>query len=360
MDATSGWERIAHHAHLYVLPAVGSVALAVAAMAFLGIRTGVGLLVPSVLVLVGGVALVGSVASHACLPRGDAVEAPASSTPAEAAVRPPAPEAHASSRPSTRSSHAAVTPHSGIGRAAVSRYEQTGDELWHHWQTPKEAPLGATLAGPVPETAYSPHKSGAFVAFPDRDRDAVQVTRPSRAAGRARADPRPAAPATGSRQADVILAPRGQAGQPSTMARARDVEGFGSVLSGRGALLSNLDVMDYSGDLESINPILARLGPEEARNASNSGAPRGPGSAKRLTASVCSACSQRLSDFRSWVECRVCRRSFCRDCLPQSFQGEHGGTCLDCRAEQSRRSAVRIGVGNSPGRSGLRSAALGS
>jgi hypothetical protein len=61
--------------------------------------------------------------------------------------------------------------HSGLGHAAVSATTRTGDELWRRWAVPPARPLGVEVAGPLPETAYSPPHPGGFVAFPSRDTD---------------------------------------------------------------------------------------------------------------------------------------------------------------------------------------------
>ena len=345
MAPTLTWERLAHHAHLEVLPALGGLAVLMGLLGELRVRWALAGFLPLALLAVGSTVLLGSIASYMCLPaRTGRVEHPASPE-----VAPPS--RGVSAPPDTRSVQSSENrpkqpvPHSGIGRATLAHLTQAEDELWRRWASPPASSLGASVVGPVASTAYSPHRSGAFVAFPERDRDALVIgsnsspERPKTARapqfrGPVRGDIalRGGATGRGTERESVRL------GRASDLTWADEPPPF---LSGRGGMLT-LDAFDHPVDLESINPILPRL-----RTAVSSGRERNPRTAEveNREAAVrrfCSECSRALSDFRSWVECRFCRKPLCRQCLQESFEGEEAGACMECRAERARsyRSAA--------------------
>lgn len=333
------WERVAHHTHLYVLPAAGAVSFAMGTLAVVGVRWELDRFFALTLVLVGFAAILGSLGSYMCLqPRGDSSPRPKDrGEPAGAETTPPDPMGE-TTRPTGGSSREA-RPHSGIGRATtLAHLTQVEDEVWRRWAAPSHASLGAPVVGPVPETAFSPHISGGFAAFPERDADIVLLDgkvegiAPSQASESAR----PAARGRAARPSVSDRIPAGPtlSGRPPLWTGPAAVEEAGSPLSERAGLPTSLDAFDHVADLESINPILPRLRPsppngparwlEKARPTSEEG------SMRRL----CTECSQHLSDFRSWVECRVCRKPICRDCLQESFQRPAAGTCSDCQEKR--------------------------
>lgn len=99
--------------------------------------------------------------------------------------------------------------HSGLGRAAVSATTRGGDELWRRWTIPPARPLGVAIAGPVPQSAYSPPPASGFVGFPARDTD-LQFPTPGRA--------RPPTPEA-TRSPVPALASRADASAPTDEAR---------------------------------------------------------------------------------------------------------------------------------------------
>lgn len=394
------WERVAHHSHLYVLPLAGAGAIALGSLSLLGVLTEFERWFPLALMLVGSTAVVGSVASHICSRPTSESERPSHEEPSRPVPVAPAP---ASADIALRNAAGARSwenvPFSGIGRAAVSRFARVGDELWRMWGTPKAPPLGAHLVGPVPETAYSAPKAGAFVAFPEKDRDAQRMpsvrARPttpvpfaepvgapvSRRVGRPVPSAIPIAPtyerpkvswglshvadlqpessshaplppmgspfrslaksgATRRAVGDRSSGPQGSPGRtlasPSSHAPFDDV---GSFFAGPAGLLPTLDSLDHLASFDSsINPILTHLRPSDPSAVATRSPRDADPSAQRPLTKFCSDCSRHLSDFRTWVDCRVCRKPMCRHCLSQSFMTDAEGTCSHCRDQQRWRT----------------------
>ena len=313
-----GWERVAHHTHLYVLPAAGAASLALGGLAVAGIGSEISPILPIALLAAGASSLVGSSASYLCMPRSpkterlDATPSPAFSPP-EASTRPPVPESRRAAHPASH-----LRPHSGIGRASLAELAHIEDELWKRWASPPSVSLGATLVGPVSETAYSPSRAGAYAPYADRDRDIVVLPGSS---GATRADisisPARASPTLSPQEA---MTPRGFAGLASPL------------VSGRTGELFDMDSLDHPAYLASINPILPRLKDSDLEGRKAAGRSQNLTNSRAATrGGICSECSRRLLDFRAWVQCRACRKPLCRECLQESFATEDGGSCSDCR-----------------------------
>ncbi len=180
ISRSATWKRVAHDAHVFVLPLAGAGALAWGGLLLLGVQTEFGRYLPFGLVLIGSAALGTSFAFH----RSNRSEAARSSGPRSAANLPSLPRSVPPASPSFAPGKVSrrrrePTPVSGIGRTAVSVVTQAGDELWRRWVRPRSTSLGAELVGPVPETAYSPPKPGAFVPFPEKDRN-IRFVQPNR------------------------------------------------------------------------------------------------------------------------------------------------------------------------------------
>lgn len=390
------WERVAHHSHLHLLPVVAAGALVWGSLSLFGWFHEFERFLPLALTFVGAVALLGSVASYLCYLSSPGRESQEASRP------PPVPSREASEtqgtalpvreQQPTRDSY----PSSGIGRATVSKVARVGDELWHHWSTPKPTPLGAQIVGPVPETAYSPTKPGSDAVFGHRDQEILFLPTGTTPSVTSRPFPGPAAgpgpecpPASrvvpgaksGATSGRTESERRGPASRPDLRPEFRhdlrrsatsipksaeyrsgpvgakvpnrDSEGstigglrprYGSgrtiprALEDVGPMFSRpvgmppiLDSFDHLADLESIDPVSSR--PSQPRDTTT---PDGPwrearSSSQGRAVRFCTDCSQKLSDFRTWVECRVCRRPMCRHCLSESFLSDDDGSCSHCR-----------------------------
>ena len=345
------WERVAHHSHLYVLPVAGGASLVLGTLATIGMGGELPRLLPFALIVVGTCSLLGSLASHLCIPRVKGVEHPEPTAPpaSEAAGAPRA--VRTATAGGDAPAPSPLRPHSGIGRATLAELSHVEDELWRRWATPRGVPLGAPLAGPVPETAYSPAQPGAYAPFADRDRDIVVLTdtHPSRASA---SSSKPRVPASPTRAGvskrvtspRVPTAPRADiapsarpAPSPNETLGARGFAGASiPLLSGRSSDLFDMDAIDHPTYLSSINPILPRPG------ATAGGEGRSvPKTRPTVHGGICSECSRRLLDFRAWVECRACRKPMCRDCLQQSFSTGEGGSCSECRGSRRGPTADR-------------------
>lgn len=343
MAATVTWERVAHHSHLKVLPVVGAWAVVTGLLGVLGVHWVMSGFLPLAfaLVVVGSAVLVGSVASYMCLPtRAIRVPEPSPNRSPSAGQAPPT-TGSPTPRPRESPRDGAI-PHSGIGRATLAHLTKVEDELWRRWDSPPAASLGSPVVGPVASTAYSPHKAGAFVPFPERDRDAIVLSsapRSTLASNRPRR-PRPEGRPTSS-SGEIVIRRRASGSEGPGFARPEDPSGAlladepGTFLSGRAGMLT-LDLFDHPVDIASINPILPRLRPAASPTAER--ARRSPPMANGEPAvrRFCGECSRLLTDFRSWVECRFCRKPLCRQCLQASFEGEEVGACMQCRSERAR------------------------
>jgi len=313
-------------------------------------------LLPFALIFVGASALVGSLASHLCIPRrreGEHAEPRGQSTSAVAGT---SNNVRTAPERGPDSSWSQSRPHSGIGRATLAEMSHVEDELWRRWATPRSASLGVPLTGPVPETAYSPGRPGMVAPFENRERDIVVLTgasppRADRPASKSNVPASPARTAPSGRVAsrrvspvswaDIARSARGSTASNETLG-ARGFAGASiSLLSGRSAGFLDMDALDHPSYLVSDDPILPRLGATASgERASAPGRPV-PKSRPAAHGGLCSECSRDLLDFRAWVECRVCRKPLCRDCLQRSFSTGEAGSCSECRASRGRPSAGR-------------------
>lgn len=243
------------------------------------------------------------------------------------------------------------------------------------------------MAGPVPETAYSPHKAGGFVPFPDRDRDVLMmpgapdhqtgslsssdgtsssppwtpslnlassawppvvskpepVGSPNRTTGvrRTSLGKSPEGFSPGVREAPELAAPRAGPFAARRYADAPARPAAGTVIplaSSRAGELASRDSLDHPGYGGPTPPSVPRI---RAPPFSHSpGRSEIPAEAHRRPAKggFCSECSRRLVDFRSWVECRFCRKPLCHQCLQQSFREDDAGLCSECRDDRRWRS----------------------
>ena len=350
------WEMLAHHSHLYVLPVAGGASLVLGTLATVGMSGEIPRILPFALIIVGASALVGSLASHLCIPRTKEVEHVEPTPPATPEVAGASTTVRAAPARGPDSSWPQSRPHSGIGRATLAELSHVEDELWRRWATPRSAPLGAPLTGPVPETAYSPARPGAHGPFESRDRDVVvlsEVGRSRAGVGRPQTNElAPPARAVASRavtprrgfaapRADIALSARGSAATNETLGARAFAGASIPLLSGRSGGFLDMDVLDHPTYLASIDPSPPR--PAPAAGSERESVPGRPGPKSRPAAhrGICSDCSRRLLDFRAWVECRVCRKPMCRDCLQQSFSSGEDGSCSACRASRRRPSAGR-------------------
>ena len=325
------WEGVAHHSHLYVLPAAGTGALVVGSLTLLGVRPDFVQFLPFVLTFLGATALLGSVASYMCHPWSSTkVDRTPSREPSEAGSSVPSPSEPTPRATEPRRSRGSHRP-MGVGGAAVAKASALWDEPWRQWSTPRTSPLGAPLVGPVPATAYSRPKPGASPLFPGRDQDLLFLQKDTVASrvDRLPSGPRVAAPSRPSRpksKPTVVL----DTVRPTVGSSLRFPGDTVAYDAGLPAISPSLDSLEYSTYLGSVDPLSPhRAGPRSPDPSSRSrqSAPFLPrGNVRRF----CTECSQCLEDFQTWVECRDCRRPLCRRCLHRSFSRGDEGSCSDC------------------------------
>jgi hypothetical protein len=150
-------ERLTHASHQYLLPAVGAGAATLGGVLLLGAGASTRPFLPFALVGLGAAAVASSVAFHHWQYRRSI-----SPTPPPMATVPPAVRDEPYGRASS-------VPHSGIGRAATATVAAAGETIWRQWDSPSTGSLGATLTGPVAESAYVPSAIGHPGPYADRD-----------------------------------------------------------------------------------------------------------------------------------------------------------------------------------------------
>jgi hypothetical protein len=350
MASTFPWEKLAHHSHLYVFPVLGGVALVLGVLGTFGMAANWIRVLPLALLTVGSFVLVGSVGSYMCLrpPRVRSLPAPAKEPTPETSPSPfRSEQPHHSPRKDSRAEE--KIPHSGIGRATLAHLTHLEDELWRQWESPHGVTLGTPLVGPVASSAYSAHRSGGVGPFADRDSDVVVLSTDTTSAVPSRPERRTPA-SQGPPPRERAPDRRFERDEHSTAVVPRyalpraspDLAEAGSFLSMRGAMPAGMDALDNVVELDSINPILPRLrptapvGPSQPVKSSRVATVRSE--ARRL----CTECSGHLAGFRSWAECRLCRKPLCRECLQESFERDEPGACAECQQERAR--SYRVGA----------------
>lgn len=171
--ALATWELLVSKFSFYVVPLVGALTLALGCMVFLGLPIDFARYLPLTLVIAGLATLLSSFSNFRTRETSGAGALRPSSAQTSVTAPPKPTPPHPSSHPRATREPSRSHPTSGLGRAAVSVVVHDADRLWQMWSTPKTGSLGAELVGPVPETAYSPPKPGAYAPFPQKDEDIV-------------------------------------------------------------------------------------------------------------------------------------------------------------------------------------------
>ncbi|HTW77097.1 MAG TPA: hypothetical protein VMG14_04955 [Thermoplasmata archaeon] len=168
-------EQVTDASHRYLLPVVGGAAAALGSLALLGRGVEIGPYVPLALVGLGAA----TVGSSLVYQHWRAAHRPRAVPPPTDLRGPPDPFPSPYPNRVTFLSVAVPeprpVPHSGIGRAATS----AGDRIWSQWENDPSGGLGATLAGPVAESAFVPTRGVAAGPFGDRDADLVRSPTPT-------------------------------------------------------------------------------------------------------------------------------------------------------------------------------------
>jgi len=328
MAASSSAEGASRRVARYVLPIAGGAALALGSLAVSGLHNAFDRYLPVASVAVGVTTLWASFVPYAS---GRTPRPGLNAVPARGPVHVvPTPSARPAARTIPPEKHH-LRPSEAEKRergAVPAHVAKPGDELWRHWATPKTS-LGAALVGPVPETAYSPSRSGAVAPFAARDRDVVFPSDLPRV---------PNGVGTPSRTADIALRPFA----PSAPAKAGATESpsnrapppfreVGSYFGGSVGLLPLLDSLDYESSEMTELPSSAEPHLELNDRAKDWLDRASCSPTRRTLARFCSGCSRRLDDFREWVHCRQCREPVCQECLSESFSTNGRGLCNDCR-----------------------------
>jgi hypothetical protein len=202
-----------------------------------------------------------------------------------------------------------------------------GDALWSSW-IPDAGKMPVELIGPVPETAYVPHKEGAPRLYEEGEPIVLDlppaggivgavgtgVTLESAVAARLEA---PGLTALGEIVAEV---------EESIPASANAID------AGDGIQVTDLTI----GDVvlwEALNPTPPHLRPDTTRSPATRFERRG--SVGPVYGGVrCVDCRGEVRESGGPLRCFLCRRRLCGDCMEKALRTTDGGCCTYCSALQ--------------------------
>jgi len=201
-----------------------------------------------------------------------------------------------------------------------------GDSLWASW-LPSAGTMPVELVGPVPETAYVPHREGAPRLYEEGEPVILDLPTAGGIAG---------AVGTGVTLENAIEA-ASRAGNVSALVEiVAEVEETIPTPDRRDASdafsLTDLTV----GDVvlwEALNPTPPHLRPSTART------PSGPTDRRAAVGPAyggarCVDCRGALAESAASLRCFLCRRRLCGDCMERALRTTEGGCCSYCSTLQ--------------------------
>ena len=322
------------HSHLYVLPTAGAVSIVLGLSFTIGAWSLSEPYVPLALVLVGvgvlGTALAHLGAQRAAVPAtpppsdryiaDSLVICPSCSARSFEAVSPPQPAMTAAAWRIPDPSH---TPVAGL--AADLSKARPGDFLWGSWMH-EAGRLPVELVGPVPETAYSPHRPGAPVFHEEGE---------------------PVVLGTATSGLQLVMGGAYSGGEsptdysPSVTVLATDVEtDLPTGIAGWKGVASS--VVECSiADLvlqEALNPT-----PPHLRAGTRPVRAPVPGPTAPLgspaPAAQCADCRDLVPDPANWRRCSDCHHLLCAGCMVSALLTRERAWCARC-AERRHLDAL--------------------
>jgi hypothetical protein len=320
----SRWAWWADRAHRYLLPAAGAVSVTLGVSLAIGARFPGDTYLPLALVVLG----VGVLASVLARVESDNVPPPEAAAPTERFIADtlvicPSCSARSFQTPSTPSPHPSAwrvpdppraVPSSG-GSAAFTA--NPGDFLWGSW-IPESGRLPVELIGPVPETAYLPHRPGAPTLHEEGE-PVIVGTEGSKTP--LESAPPSAAPST-SRTSGRSWA--------SAEVLESEVEVLSSSPSWKAVGSSALDFLSFDPLLqEALNPIPPHLRTDS--HARNAPAPvRAPRPREPVPAGHCADCGELVPDLANWRRCSDCHHLLCAGCMVSTLLTRERAWCSHC------------------------------
>jgi len=351
-------ERWAIASHRFAVPAAGAAAVAAGATMAAGLRAPIGGWAPEIL-LATGASVLGASLAHRAVQRRRAARLAATSSSE------PIPSARWEEGVCARCSGTGLAaafvddlapvaaPLPSMHRRVVSASTTAGDQIWSSWLRTDGERLPVPLVGPVPETAYSPPRPGAFVPFPAREPEPRVSPAPTELAPTRTAPPLlgPFSEEELDRMFPPLLAAAGAPPPPaSTILPATPADGRPSVPMEPPGLFDDgapFAPIDFDLALEAANPIPPHLRSRDRRRA----APPRPAREYARTAIVhsaeCASCERTLTELRRWGPCPGCLRPVCNLCLLEAIWSQGRGYCAACLAERGDGPDGEPGVGSS-------------
>ncbi len=343
-DRTGGLAWWMRHGDRFLLPIAGAVAVTLGISPLIGLRTAWAPFTPLVLVILGLSLLLSALArSTADSPR---------VTERTVAVLPDRSEISIDHSVRTRRGVPPELPArprevNASEKAGPPRRAAPGDRLWGSWVAPVRK-LPVPLVGPVPETAYVPHRPGAPSLY--EEGELVVVQSPS---SEDRRSERYVAPLDEGEFSSFPALVSSYALEPEALAavRVQDLEGESTrmgVPSSFGAL-----AREPSARARETTPSQVRdTAPAEHNPARPERRQPGP-----LRLPRCAGCRQEVTDSGSPNRCVACLRRLCADCLDRVHRTREGPWCPHCAGvehqdglsrEVARRSASTLDDSSTP------------
>jgi hypothetical protein len=321
-----------------VLPIMGAVAIIIGLSLALGWKVPWSAYTPSMLVVVGVASLASGVALASSRPVSAAqVVVPSQRSVTESWVICPSCSARSLEKAVPPHHHSAPNPPSPAALAAEPsiaepRPAPPGEALWASW-VPAVGKLPADLVGPVPETAYVPHRPGMPSLYEEGEPIVLGNAPEAGAAARATPDP-----------LDLV-----DRSSPETLV-AREFPEPGAVPPTRGqdrsgAMLTS-ELMDTPesilGELilwEALNPtpphLRTRTTPADATGSEGPARPHA-----LVRAARCASCADPVHDPADWRRCPECLSLMCAECKTSALATNARGCCAHCAELQNLDSLV--------------------
>jgi hypothetical protein len=325
--------RWADRSHWFVLPLTGAVSFGVGLSLVFGLQLPFGGYAPLVLVVLGFGAIASAVAGLAAR---RARPAAAPETPArvisESWVICPSCSARSSASASHRTEAPPVRDAPPISWLLPAHSHESGppgagDFLWASW-IPDVGKMPVELVGPVPETAYVPHREGTPKLYEEGEPVVLDLPTAGGIAG---------AVGTGVTLEAAAEAPTVLPAVASLETIAAEVEETiprppATIDAGDGITVSDLTI----GDIvlwEALNPTPPHLREGTAPARSNA-ADRAGGVGSAYTGVRCVDCRGPVHEADAQYRCFLCRRRMCGECMEHALETAGGGCCSYCSGLQ--------------------------
>jgi len=331
----------AAHGDRYVLPVAGAIAFTLGLAPVVGLRGPWGAFTPVLLVLLGITMILSALVrstfdpAHSSERPGKQLPEMAETARARSPVRSYSPAPATSAVPSRRRD--ARGSKTGVrAESAPAASPSPGDRLWSSWVAPVRK-LPGELVGPVPETAYVPHRPGAPSLYEEGE---PVFLGPAKIAGRA--SERYVVPLDEGEFSSFPSLVSSYALEPEALAavRVQDLEGEPTRM-GVPSSIGAMARLPRPRETDSSTPPVERARSNPLNSARPERRERGPVRSPR-----CANCRNELDASATPSRCIACLRRLCSECVATVHRTSEGIWCPRCasashHAELSREFARR-------------------